>query len=93
VCSSDLVKDYLGRTGGVTKDADEGQIYIVQADGFSYGSDSPNIGNLEKVELRAGDAIFVPQKVERYATMRFAKDIIDIMFKTAVVIATITILF
>ena len=35
----------------------------------------------------------MPQKVERYAGMRFTKDIIDILFKTAVVLATITVIF
>ncbi len=87
------VKDYIERTGGATKYADRDQIFVVQANGFAYGADSPNVGNIEKAKLRAGDAIFVPQKTERYATTRTTKDIIDILFKTAVVIATITILF
>ena len=87
------VKDYLGRTGGITRDADTDQIYVVQADGFSYGVDSPNIGNIYKAELRAGDAIFVPQKVDREATLRTTKDIIDIIFKAAVIVATIHLLF
>jgi protein involved in polysaccharide export with SLBB domain len=87
------VKDYVGRTGGITRDADLDQIYVVQADGFSYGVDSPNIGNIYKVELRAGDAIFVPQKVDREATLRTTKDIIDIIFKAAVIIATVHLLF
>jgi protein involved in polysaccharide export with SLBB domain len=87
------VKDYIERTGGATRYADSDQIFVVQANGFAYGSDSPNVGDIEKAKLKAGDAIFVPQKLERYATTRTTKDIIDILFKTAVVIATITILF
>jgi protein involved in polysaccharide export with SLBB domain len=87
------VKDYIERTGGATKYADRDQIFIVQANGFAYGADTPNVGNIEKAKLKAGDAIFVPQKTERYATTRTTKDIIDILFKTAVIIATITILF
>ncbi len=87
------VKNYIERTGGATKYADRDQIFVVQANGFAYGADSPNVGDIEKAKLKAGDAIFVPQKLERYATTRTTKDIIDILFKTAVVIATITILF
>lgn len=87
------VGDYLGRTGGVTKNADEDMIFIVQADGYAYGADSPSVDSIERKELRAGDAIIVPQKTERYAAMRNTKDIIDILFKTAVVIATIMVLF
>ncbi len=86
------VKGYLERTGGFTKNADLDGVFVVQANGFAYGAESPNIGNIEKAKLQPGDAIFVPQKLERYATMRNTRDIVDILFKTAVVIATITIL-
>lgn len=87
------VKDYIERTGGATRYADDDHIFVVQANGFAYGADSPNVGKIEKAKLKAGDAVFVPQKTERYAATRTTKDIIDILFKTAVVIATITILF
>ncbi len=87
------VKDYIERTGGMTRYADSDEIFVIQANGFAYGADSPHVGNIEKAKLRAGDAIFVPQKTERYATTRTTKDIVDILFKTAVVIATIVILF
>lgn len=87
------VKDYIERTGGLTKYAEENEIFVVQANGFAFGKDSPNVSSVEKVKLSAGDVVFVPQKVERYAGMRFTKDIIDILFKTAVVLATITVIF
>jgi protein involved in polysaccharide export with SLBB domain len=87
------VQDYLDRSGGFTKYADHEKTFVVQANGFAYGSDSPKIGDVMKSKLQPGDAVFVPQKMEQYATMRTTKDIIDILFKTAVVIATITILF
>ncbi|HUI44626.1 MAG TPA: SLBB domain-containing protein [Nitrospirota bacterium] len=87
------VKDYLERTGGFTKNADSKEVFIVQANGFAYGEESPSVGNIENVKLQAGDAIFVPQKIERYATLRTLGDIIDVLFKTAVIFATIHILF
>ena len=87
------VKDYIARAGGYGKYAEKDQVFVVQANGFAFGVDSPAIGDIEDVKLKAGDAIFVPQKVERYAGMRFTKDVIDILFKTAVIIATITVLF
>jgi len=88
------VSDYLARTGGVTRYADKDQIYVVQANGYSYGADSPpTVGDLEKGTLHAGDTIFVPQKVERDAAMRNMKDILDMLFKTAVIFATIHLLF
>lgn len=87
------VKDYIERTGGYTKYAEEDDIFIVQANGFAYGADSPSVGNINRVKLQAGDAVFVPQKMERHATMRTTRDIIDILFKTAVTLATITVIF
>ncbi len=87
------VRDYINQTGGMTNYADSDQIFVVQANGFAFSSDSPSVGDIERVSLNAGDTIFVPQKIERYAAMRFSKDLIDILFKTAVVLATIAVLF
>jgi polysaccharide biosynthesis/export protein len=87
------VGDYLSRTGGLTRNADSSQIFVVRADGFSFGPKSLSSGSIEAVKLQAGDAVFVPQKVEREAALRTTKDIIDILFKTAVVFATIHLLF
>jgi polysaccharide biosynthesis/export protein len=87
------VKDYVEHTGGLTRNAEEDQIFVVKANGFAFSKESPSVGSMDKATLNAGDAVFVPQKVERYAGMRLTKDIVDILFKTAVVIATITILF
>jgi len=88
-----LVRDYLYQSGGPTNYADTDQIFVVQANGFAFSGDSPSVGNIEKVTLNPGDTIFIPQKVERYAALRFTKDIIDILFKTAVTLATITVIF
>jgi protein involved in polysaccharide export with SLBB domain len=87
------VRDVINQTGGYTKFAEKEQVYVLQANGAAVSADSPSIGNIEEKELKAGDTIFVPQKLDRYASMRLTKDIVDILFKTAVVIATITILF
>jgi len=87
------VKDVINRTGGYTKYAEKDQVYVLQANGAAVSGDSPSIGNIDEKELKAGDTIFVPQQLDHNAWMRLTKDIVDIMFKTAVVLATITILF
>ncbi|MHB8846696.1 MAG: SLBB domain-containing protein [Nitrospirota bacterium] len=87
------VKDVINNSGGYTKHAEKDQVYVLQANGAAVSGDSPSIGSIEDKELQAGDTIFVPQKTDRNAGMRLTKDIVDILFKTAVVIATITILF
>ena len=87
------VRDVIDRTGGYAKYAEKDEVYVLQANGTAVSGDSPSVGNIEKKELKAGDTVFVPQKLDHNAWMRLTKDIVDIMFKTAVVIATITILF
>lgn len=87
------VRDYIDRTGNFTKYADKNYIYVVKANGFAFGAESSDVGNIEKMKLNAGDTIFVPQKIERYAFMRWLTNIIDILFKTAVTAATVHVLF
>jgi protein involved in polysaccharide export with SLBB domain len=87
------VSDYINQSGGKTDYANEDQLYVLQANGMAISSQSPGVGNVLKKSLEPGDTVFMPQQVERYAAMRTTKDIVDIMFKTAVIIATITILF
>lgn len=87
------VKDFINQTGGYTKYAEKGQVYVLQANGTAISGDSPSIGNIENKELKAGDTVFVPQILERNAWTRLFKDVVDIMFKTAVVFATIHLLF
>ena len=87
------VKNYLMNSGGMTKYAEKDEIYVVKANGYAVSKDSPSGGNIESMELKPGDAVFVPQKVDRYAFMRFLKDTIDILFKVAIVAATVKVIF
>ncbi len=88
------VNNYIANSGNITKYADKDEIYVLKANGFAVSKDSPSVGkNLGNLELAAGDAVFVPQQVERHAFMRFLKDTLDILFKTAVIAATTRILF
>lgn len=87
------VKDYLDQNGGITNYAAEDQIYVIQANGFAMSSDTPSVGNVQKMTLHAGDTIIVPQKVERYVGWRWTKDILDVLFKLAVMAATLNFLF
>jgi len=87
------VKDFINQTGGYTKYAEQDQVYVLQANGSAVSSGSPSIGNIENKELKAGDTVFVPQVVERNVGMRLFKDVVDLLFKTAVIFATIHLLF
>ena len=87
------VKDFINQSGGYTKYAEQDQVYVLQANGSAVSSGSPSVGNIENKELKAGDTVFVPQVIERNAGVRLFKDVVDILFKTAVVFATIHLLF
>ena len=86
------VKDYINLTGGYTDGAAKDQVYVLQANGFAYSSETPAIGNIENAKLKPGDTVLVPQKAERNAGMRYFRDIVDILFKTAVIVATLAVL-
>jgi len=84
----------------VAPSASSAAIYIADANHPSARDTNPGtealpfktIGRATSL-VKAGDTVFVPQKLDHNAWMRLTRDIVDIMFKTAVVIATITILF
>jgi polysaccharide export outer membrane protein len=87
------VMDYIGVAGGYTDFAKEKDTFILQANGLAVSRESLPKGDIADLKLRPGDTVLVPQNLEPHAVMRNTKDIVDILFKTAVVIATITILF
>ena len=87
------VKDYINQNGGLTTYAAGDQIFVLQANGFAVSSDTPSVGNVEKMTLQAGDTIIVPQKVDRYVGWRWTRDILDVLFKLAVTAATLKVIF
>ena len=86
------VKDYINLSGGYTDGAAKDQVYVLRANGFAYSSETPGVDNIEKAKLDPGDTIFVPQKAERNVGWRYFRDIMDVLFKTAVVVATLAVL-
>lgn len=86
------LKDYINLTGGYTDSAAKDQVYVLQANGFAYSSETPEVDEIENAKLSPGDTIFVPQKAERNVGWRYFRDIMDVLFKTAVVVATLAIL-
>lgn len=89
---------YLDRVGGVTKDAEEDEIYVVRADGtvmsksqrgffgmatWDGGKHRWTLGGFESIPVEPGDTIIVPRKVERYPWMRVAKDLTQIVYQVA----------
>lgn len=86
--SADDLEDYLAKAGGVTRDAETGDIYIIKADGsvVSRQMSSGGIfgfGGFMSRPLDSGDTVVVPQRLERIAWMREIKDIAFILGQIA----------
>jgi protein involved in polysaccharide export with SLBB domain len=84
---------YLERVGGIRKDANEKEIYLVQADG-TVVSNTQNqyatvladgqttyMGDFFDIQPQPGDAIIVPRRIKSTAGLRTTRDIVQIVFQ------------
>ena len=99
-------KDYIEMAGGYAKYADEGSIFTLKADGsamrlsrksiewnpFKTRWEATAFGGETKA-IEPGDAIVVPEKIERIAWLRELKDWTQILMNTAVVAGVVFNLF
>ena len=88
------VGDYLTQAGGTTKSADEGSIYVLRADGSvkSKRQDGFFTASLEGSRLMPGDAIVVPEELDRTTITRALKDISQIFYQFGLGAAAIKVL-
>jgi protein involved in polysaccharide export with SLBB domain len=82
------VSDYVSKAGGATRDGDEGEIYLIRADGLVYskrqGSTFGFGGGFDGRKAMPGDAIVVPEKLERYNLTKELRDWSQIFFQFAI---------
>jgi protein involved in polysaccharide export with SLBB domain len=88
-------KDYIGMSGGYTRNADENNIFILKVDGSAMKPKSSIFWNSNRSrwewaalgetikEVEPGDTIVVPEKIERVAWLREIKDITQILANVA----------
>jgi protein involved in polysaccharide export with SLBB domain len=79
------IDDYLEKSGGPTKTADEDFIYVVGADGVvrSKAQDGVSSRSFMNSNLMPGDTVVVPEDLDRVPYMRLFKDLTEIVFKIA----------
>ncbi len=98
------VDSYLNKAGGPVDDADPSEMYIIRADGtvfsrqqssfgFKWSDEgrSWGFGGFLSSSLEPGDALVVPQKLERISWMREIKDITQILANVALTAGTVLI--
>ncbi len=89
---------YLGKVGGITKEADRKQINLIRADGTVLSYSQKDLGQVyweeqrnqwifggfEQIMLYPGDTIVVPRRIDKYLWLKNTKDITQILFQIAV---------
>ncbi|MDF1555812.1 MAG: SLBB domain-containing protein [Deferrisomatales bacterium] len=83
------VEHYLYKTGGPTRDAEDGEIYVVRSDGTVVSGRSLSDGSwwsrgIQDLDLFPGDTVLVPEKVIRAPYMRQLRDITQILYQIAI---------
>jgi protein involved in polysaccharide export with SLBB domain len=76
--SNRRVADYLKLAGGATRDADKSRVFVVRADGSVVSKQSMGGAwtgaRFESLLLMPGDAIVVPERLNRGATLKAIRD-------------------
>jgi protein involved in polysaccharide export with SLBB domain len=76
--------DYIKMSGGTTRRADKGQIYVVRADGRV--ATSSGVGGMA---IKPGDTIVVPVDAERMPRLPFWQAVTQILYNVAISVAAV----
>lgn len=81
--------DYLAMSGGTTKKADRGLIYVVRADGRVATRSASRFSRSYNVAIKPGDTIVVPLDTERMPRLPFWQAVTQILYNLAVSVAAV----
>jgi polysaccharide export outer membrane protein len=82
--------DYIAQSGGMTRRADRGQIYVVRADGSVVGA--PGGGWFRRSgsgDIKPGDTIVVPLDVEHLPPLPLWQAVTTILYNVAIAVAAV----
>jgi polysaccharide biosynthesis/export protein len=82
--------DYIGLSGGLTRKADRGRVYIVRADGSVVSSE--NSGWFRRgamVAVKPGDTIVAPLDTERLPPLPLWQAVTGILYNVAIAVAAV----
>lgn len=89
------VRDYVRQSGGPTRSADTGRIYVIRADGSVRGKQGGSgwlTSSFEGQRLNPGDTVVVPEKLNQIGFIRNLKDYTQIFSQFALGAAAINVL-
>jgi protein involved in polysaccharide export with SLBB domain len=93
--SGKTVSSYLRNSGGPTRDADKGRIFVVRANGGVVNKDAASnywFGGFDSMVLMPGDAIIVPEQTDKGSFVRGLKDWSTILFNFGLAAAAVKVL-
>ncbi|MDO8444812.1 MAG: SLBB domain-containing protein [Deltaproteobacteria bacterium] len=88
----ETVSDYIGKSGGTTRYAEEKDIFVLKSDGSAVARRQSGMFFMSS-RLDPGDTIVVPEKVERIAWMKEIKDMTQILYQIAVTAGVLIVAF
>lgn len=82
--------DYIGMSGGLTRKADRGRIYVVRADGSVVSSESSGwFSRSSQVAIKEGDTIVVPLDTERLPALPLWQAVTQILYNLGIAAAAV----
>jgi protein involved in polysaccharide export with SLBB domain len=85
--------DYIDQSGGLTRQADRSQIYVVRADGSVEAGRRGWFSARDSVDIRPGDAIVVPLNTERLPALSLWEAVTSIVYNLAIGAAAVHALY
>jgi protein involved in polysaccharide export with SLBB domain len=82
--------DYVALSGGATRKADKGRIYVVRANGSVVSSESGGwFSRSGQVAIRPGDTVVVPLDTERLPPLPMWQAVTGILYNLAIAVAAV----
>jgi protein involved in polysaccharide export with SLBB domain len=81
--------DYISMSGGTTRNADRGRIYVVRASGSVVSGDSSAWFRSSKEGVRPGDTVVVPLNAQRMRPLPLWSAVTTIIYNMAVAVAAV----
>lgn len=81
--------DYIALSGGVTRRADHGKIYVVRANGSVVANEGSRWFNRSGIDIKPGDTVVVPLDTERLPALPFWQAVTSIIYNLAISAAAV----
>ena len=81
--------DYINLSGGMTRRADEGRVYVVRANGQVSASGSRKWFRSSEIQVQPGDTIVVPTDIGKMRPLPLWSAVTSIIFNLAVAVAAV----